>query len=601
MKTSVFKKAVALLVCALMLFSTLVISAGAATVATLTVAADGDSYNVGDTVKVTASVSGAGSFQSMGLTIAYDDVLELVGGGWLAEDAVIADYTVGNAKAAMTFEADTAFSGDVFYLEFVVLEAATFGDYNVTLTPVIKTEAGAVVECAAGTATVTVACAHGMGDVAYDDEYHWDECGECGEDLNKAAHEFDNDCDSTCNGCEYTREVGDHVYDNDCDAECNICGAIREVGDHTWGDYDYDDDGHWQTCVNGDATTEKVGHKYGDWIVETPATTNGSGSKYRECVCGHKETAVIPQTLKFASATLGLESSIAIDFLVSPDYFTKYGYTNPYVVFTVNGRDPVTVRDYTINSSNGRYTFTFSDLGPYMMSETVNAVVYAEYNGEIYESAVQPYGVVTYCQNQLKKSAVTSNVKLRTLIVDLLNYGTAAQLQWNYNTDNLANSFLTEEQKAWATTDDAYATAGLVDYRDTTYKVVDNALAQWKGCGLTLEEAVVMDFRFVPLNNTDVNTLSVKVTTDEGKSWTIGPEAFEYISASQGYYVHFDSLYAFEMRDFVYFTLYVGDTAVSNTVRYSVESYSARYATSAYADLIEAMMKYGDSAAAYFG
>jgi hypothetical protein len=44
-----------------------------------------------------------------------------------------------------------------------------------------------------------------------------------------AEHNYDNDCDATCNACGETREVGDHVYDNDNDTTCNACGAVRQV------------------------------------------------------------------------------------------------------------------------------------------------------------------------------------------------------------------------------------------------------------------------------------------------------------------------------------------------------------------------------------
>ena len=48
-------------------------------------------------------------------------------------------------------------------------------------------------------------------------------------------HEYDNSCDTTCNKCEETREVGEHAFDNACDATCNVCGATREIT-HTAGE-----------------------------------------------------------------------------------------------------------------------------------------------------------------------------------------------------------------------------------------------------------------------------------------------------------------------------------------------------------------------------
>ena len=57
------------------------------------------------------------------------------------------------------------------------------------------------------------------------------------------------------------------------------------------------------------------------------------------------------------------------------------------------------------------------------------------------------------------------------------------------------------------------------------------------------------------------------------------------------------------MRQAVEATVYQNDVAVSNTLTYSVESYAAKHqndVTPLYlADLVKAMMLYGDSAAAY--
>ena len=70
-------------------------------------------------------------------------------------------------------------------------------------------------------------------------------CSGCGtsetEKLSATGlHSFDNNCDATCNGCEFIRTVGDHVYDNACDWNCNVCGYPRAVGDHVYDDQ-YDD------------------------------------------------------------------------------------------------------------------------------------------------------------------------------------------------------------------------------------------------------------------------------------------------------------------------------------------------------------------------
>jgi uncharacterized C2H2 Zn-finger protein len=48
------------------------------------------------------------------------------------------------------------------------------------------------------------------------------------------AHEYDNDCDTTCNICGDERDVGAHVYDNACDTKCNVCDDMREVEAHPY-------------------------------------------------------------------------------------------------------------------------------------------------------------------------------------------------------------------------------------------------------------------------------------------------------------------------------------------------------------------------------
>ena len=60
------------------------------------------------------------------------------------------------------------------------------------------------------------------------------------------AHNYDYDCDTTCNTCGHTRTIT-HSYDNDCDTDCNICGKTRDVK-HVYDAYDYDFYNHWKVC-----------------------------------------------------------------------------------------------------------------------------------------------------------------------------------------------------------------------------------------------------------------------------------------------------------------------------------------------------------------
>jgi hypothetical protein len=60
-------------------------------------------------------------------------------------------------------------------------------------------------------------------------------------------HQYDNDCDASCNVCGEGREIAPHKYDDACDSHCNECESKRDV-EHLYGT-----DGKCSIC--GDETT----------------------------------------------------------------------------------------------------------------------------------------------------------------------------------------------------------------------------------------------------------------------------------------------------------------------------------------------------------
>lgn len=319
------------------------------------------------------------------------------------------------------------------------------------------------------------------------------------------------------------------------------------------------------------------------------STKKSEGALLRETI----EITDIPETpsqsLAFNGAALTLYDNIAINFKAAESLFTEVGYTEPYAVFELNGEE-FTVKNY--NVSNGRYVFDFDDISPKNMNDTVKATLYATFDGVKYKSETVEYSVAAYCYNMLSKYNTDDYSKLRTLLVDLLNYGEMTQIYTNYNTDSLVNSKLTEQQKAWATTEAPTYTS----VQNLTYKTIENPTVSWLGGGLNLESAVTMRFK---LSNTDYENLKVVAETEENL-WTVYSDGFEVFEGSL--YVYFSGLNAAQMSEPVYLTVYEGDKAVSNTIRYSVESYAYSKQNSTdtnLVNLLEAMMKYGNSAKAY--
>ncbi len=295
-------------------------------------------------------------------------------------------------------------------------------------------------------------------------------------------------------------------------------------------------------------------------------------------------------SLRFNGASLTLYSGIDVNFKCSADLFAANGYENPYAVFELNGIETV-VDKYTV--SGGRYVFDFANLAPHQIGDTIHATLYATYDGVLYASETIDYSIKEYCYNTLANYSSDTYAKLRTLLVDLLNYGAESQLFMSHNTDTLVNNSLNNVQKAWGTSTDR--TLETVLKRD--YATVVSPTVVWKGAGLNLTDSVEMRFK---LDSDSVDGLTVKVKSDIGE-WLITSDKLEP-SDDGYYYAFFSGFNASQMSLPVYVTVYQGKTAVSDTLRYSIESYAATNQNSDYknlAALVRAMIKYGDSAKSY--
>ena len=212
------------------------------------------------------------------------------------------------------------------------------------------------------------------------------------------------------------------------------------------------------------------------------------------------------------------------------------------------------------------------------------------------------FGVKDYCYGILNSPAYASYTNMQTLVVDLLNYSSAAQVYGNYNVENLANAGLTDEQKALATADTVLE--GLEDKKDVNSSTVETPTATIAP-SLTLGNSIMIRYRVtLPEDITNV-TFKIVNASDADRTWNFTSSAFVSTGKANEYYVYFDALNAEQVSDVLYATVYDGATAISNTCQYTIESYVvAAQATTAegYANLralTAAMMKYGIAASNY--
>ena len=293
----------------------------------------------------------------------------------------------------------------------------------------------------------------------------------------------------------------------------------------------------------------------------------------------------LPAKLRFSSANLRLYYDLSIGFKADAALFADGMFTDPYVTYEFNGQI-YTITQY--NVVNGRYEFLFEHLYPQEINDIMNVTLYANYNGTTYRSEPKVYSVAHYCYNLLDSSICAENPELSALLVDILNYGTEAQLAFGYNTESLANAKLTPEQAAMGTQTDPVTKS----VTDTEYEVVDAPEATWMSATLVLEKSIGIRYCFYAEN---VEDLSVVVKSN-GKTWTY--TEFEPVAGIENqYYVYFNDINATQLSNIVYTTLFRGDAAVSNTLRYSVESYIHAFRDDAqYGKVVKAIMRYGVSA-----
>ena len=209
---------------------------------------------------------------------------------------------------------------------------------------------------------------------------------------------------------------------------------------------------------------------------------------------------------------------------------------------------------------------------------------------------VKEYSLREYALNQITK---TDDAKFRTMMVDFLNYGAAAQQYFEYNMNAPANAG-TEEYQQYATEAREYVSHkdGLTD---------DSYATRIIGASLVFKNKVNIR-GYVSIKNENIDDI---MTNWYGEATYVGADGatktktidLSTMTKSSGYYVFsFDNLYSKEMSTPVNFTLYnANGEQMSNTAVYSIESYVVGMSTmgETIKNLSQTLIKFGDSAKAY--
>ena len=373
--------------------------------------------------------------------------------------------------------------------------------------------------------------------------------------------------------------------------------ATGETHTHTWGEWTY----------NGDAV-----------YVNKSNYTDGTASRHctdPNCPDSATETKTIPGTalLRASAYSLVLNNSLTADFKVTIANVKSYA-SSMRVEVTRNNK----VTEYLEPSSTDStaYHYVFAGIPPQCMKDDIDVVVHATYDGIDVWGPVYTRSIFYYANSLLNNAAYTSdnatakNKAMRTMLVDMLNYGSAVQTLQNYKTDDYANSTLTDTQKSWAS-DDIATFNTVKNYHAIR---IDNPTARFNAGGLVLDAAVVPRMTFsLKTSALDINDITVDVEID-GKTFTYDmantPDSFQYVSTGttttygeeSKYYLFIQDAKAYQMSSTLSITIKKDGVAVSDTATYSVESYVQQVYNSSSATtkaVYMNMMKYGNAALAY--
>lgn len=218
---------------------------------------------------------------------------------------------------------------------------------------------------------------------------------------------------------------------------------------------------HYNEQVTKEATCTEDGVKTytcadcGDSYTQTIFAT---GHSYKNGICANcgesdpdYEPSIVKPTLKLISPALEFKEMICINAFFTAEEVqdvVEMGmitYKNEVPLWDVETADHV-VPGAVYVEENDRYYASSQGIHAKFLADTVYLAVYAKLrDGSYAYSKLAAYSPLTYAYNQLQNS---DDLKLKQLVVSMLNYGAQAQLFFEHNVNTLANASLTDEQKA---------------------------------------------------------------------------------------------------------------------------------------------------------
>lgn len=272
-------------------------------------------------------------------------------------------------------------------------------------------------------------------------------------------------------------------------------------------------------------------------------------------------------------ARMILGNSLDFQFGVAKSKFTD---TAGYYAVVEKGGVTKTVPAAQWSTAGAYWAIVYDGLAAKEMADTICVTIYNASD----EAVSNPK--TDSVRDYVNRAYASQSDEGKTMLVDMLNYGAAAQQKFGYNTGDLANNQLTAEQLA-------VGTAGAPEMSNDLVKGEN-----YTGSRFILESRIQVQIGFKNLTS---DMYAVYSYTDcSGQTREVRVEGTDFVEAGgQKIGVELSELVYADGRAPVTVTVYNADGTVYGTAVDSIESCALR----SNADVFVALMKFADSVKAY--
>lgn len=261
-----------------------------------------------------------------------------------------------------------------------------------------------------------------------------------------------------------------------------------------------------------------------------------------------------------AGTSMTLGNDLSMNF-----YFEKANIAGEdyYVVITktyADKEDVIVNIPYSewIDNDASFWKVSFDGIAAKEMCDEIHIQVFSNDGTAVSEKATE--SIRNYSIRRLANTATSTEEKIT--LVDMLNYGAAAQIEFNYNTEDLADAKLTEEQKGLATDE--------VECAIITETVNEKAA----GSTLVLVNNIVLRMWFKDIDTSMSAVISYTDHYGNKKEYRV--EGTEFVESNGFYGVDVDTLVVADGYQPVSCTIYNSQGEAITGVTESVSSYVAR-------------------------